>query len=1219
MSRFTKLFVSLCLLSLLATAAWGQGIFATLTGVVSDPSQSVVAGAKVTLRDIGSGSERQTVTNSDGYYTFASVPVGSYALVIEAPGFKTHKEDQIRLGGGERRNVNVALAVGSTSESVEVSGIQDFTTTPEDSGEKSFTLETKELQNFTQVGSNAAEYIKIVPGFSISNGTSNKSNYSGQTIGINANGDSGSQSPLNAAFSYNGLPTNSLDITADGAHVSDPGCNCDTPVNPNSDFLQEFKVLTSNFSAEEQKGPVVITSVTKSGGNTYHGSAFFSARNHVLNANDWLNNFSKVQQPANKYYYPGGSFGGPVPKLKNKLFFFTGFEYYYQVLDTGLLRATVPTASELSGDFSPASVNGEGVKTAANIPPGQLTAGAIAAFGGTTIPACSGTPNGKCIDPNMLALAKLFPAPNATATNLSPYNYVQAQIFNQNNRQWTNRVDYNISDNTKVFVRYNYQREIQQFPVGLWWRNGDQVPYPTAIQGKNKSDSWAGTITHVFSPSMTNETVMAYTFVGFPNVFANPNKVKPSTVGYAYKGLFGKIGSTVQQIPSYGNFGPSEAALVFNPGGFEAGGASSGLYANKYMPSVSDTLTKVISTHTFKAGFFYEWIRNAQPANNNTNSQMLVSVGNKYSYGNEYADLLTGNLNSYNETNFNRINDISYNTYEFFAQDSWKTTKKLTLEFGLRATHFTPWVDDENFGYSIFNPSLYSSANNGACASAPTFCGFVWHAKSSSVPLGGFPTRKLFYQPRFGAAYDLFGNGNTVLRGGWGRFYYHSGQFTNGLDASAGVATANISPSNWVGGTGCPTNSGGAALFAAYLSCLNVAASPASPAAVDSKDDKQPYTDSWSFTLSQRTPWQSRMEIAYVGNRSRDLANAGGFGSNLNLVQPGSITAANSTDPSSADANKFRPLPGYGDVNQATNNAYANYNALQVTWGRHAGRYTMQANYTWQKALGIILENANGQSNGSISLNPFNLGANYGVQPTNRTQVFNYAYSVDFGNPLHAHGVIEGITGGWQLSGILQLQSGANIAYGGAQNAATANGYNMSLTCVSSDSVNFPCPQSAAIIPGSISVANPKGIAINNQSILGTNALQLTPLVTCNPNSGLSSHQFVNGGCFTPPTVVGKNGPTLLPVSYGPAFFNWDMALFKNFRISESKNVQFRVSGYNWLNHPLWSFPDSGNLSLKFQQDPAKGYTFTQANTNFGKTTVKQGARIVEFAVKFYF
>src|SRR5713101_6215120 len=448
MSKLVKVLCCVSLLALFSTSLWAQGIFATLTGVVTDSSEAVVGGAKVTLRDLGSGSLRDTVTNGDGYYTFASVAVGNYSLTVEATGFKAHKEDDIRLGGGERRNVNVTLAVGSQGETVEVVGAQDLTAAV-DSGEKSFTLETKELQNFMQVGSNAAEYIKIVPGFGIANGTSNKANYNGQTIGINANGDSGSQSPLNSAFSYNGLPTNSLDITADGAHVSDPGCNCDTPVNPNSDFVQEFKVLTSNFSAENQKGPILITSVTKAGGSAYHGSAFFSARNHVLNANDWLNNFSHVQQPANSYYYPGGTFSGPVRipgtnfnKSRQKLFFFTGFEYYKQTLDTGLLRATVPTAGELTGNFSPTEVAKEGTITASGKAPGQLNAGAIAAFGGTTIPACTTAGQTGCIDPNMQALMKLFPSPNADPNATGGFNYVQSEIFAQNNRQWTIRGDY---------------------------------------------------------------------------------------------------------------------------------------------------------------------------------------------------------------------------------------------------------------------------------------------------------------------------------------------------------------------------------------------------------------------------------------------------------------------------------------------------------------------------------------------------------------------------------------------------------------------------------------------------------------------------------------------------------------------------------------------------------------------------------------------------------
>src|SRR5205085_4797428 len=172
-----------------------------------------------------------------------------------------------------------------------------------------------------------------------------------------------------------------------------------------------FQVKTSNFSAENQKGPILITSVTKAGGQEFHGSTFFSARNYVLNANDALNNADKAPKPQNKYYYPGGSFGGPliIPgtnfnKNRDKLFFFTGFEYFYQVLDTGLLRATVPTPGMLQGNFSPSEVAKIGPYTAAGAPPGQVNA---AQFPGGIIPA-------SMIDPNMVALMKLYPAANHT-------------------------------------------------------------------------------------------------------------------------------------------------------------------------------------------------------------------------------------------------------------------------------------------------------------------------------------------------------------------------------------------------------------------------------------------------------------------------------------------------------------------------------------------------------------------------------------------------------------------------------------------------------------------------------------------------------------------------------------------------------------------------------------------------------------------------------------
>ncbi|HLV86346.1 MAG TPA: carboxypeptidase-like regulatory domain-containing protein [Candidatus Sulfotelmatobacter sp.] len=1242
MSKAFKLTVLLSLFALVSVNLWGQGIFATLTGVVSDPSNAIVKGAKVTLTDATSGSARETVTNDDGYYTFASVPVGTYNLRIEAQGFQAYKADAIALGGAEKRNLNVTLTVGATSQTVEVSAEATQLVTT-DSPEKSYTLEAKELQNLTQVGSDAAEYIKIMPGFAVQNGSSNKANYSGEVIGINANGDAGSQSPLNNASSYNGLPGNSLDITMDGAHVADPGCDCDTPVNPNSDFLQEFRVLASNFSAENQKGPILITSVTKSGGNKLHGSGFFSARNYVLNANDWLNNDSTppAPKPANKYYYPGGSIGGKVPHTHDKLFFFAGFEYYYQVLDTGLLRSTVPTAGMLNGNFSTSELEkigdanlgyqtGGGGTPVGSLCPGASASNYIPCLNQNALNAFGATPDGNGgynvqiptadLNPNMLALMKLYPAANADPNQTGGYNYVKSAIFNQNNTQFVTREDYSISNSTKLFVRYNYQKETQQFPVGLWWRQSDQVPYPTAVEGKNRSYSISGSLTHVFSPTMTNETVVAYTLVKFPNVFASPNAVSRANVGYNVQGLFN---NGVSQIPSFGGTGGNgETALVFNPGGFEAGGASQGLYANKYMPSVSDTVTKVYKTHTFKAGFFWEWIRNVQPANNNTNGYLQFVSGSDplYTTGDSYSDEVLGIASNYNEATKNRLNDIAYNTVDFFAQDDWKATRRLTINYGLRFSHLQPWYDRVGDGFAIFNQAAYTAGGGAACVS--TFCGYQWHANTSSVPLTGYPTRALYYQPRLGAAYDLMGDGKTVLRGGWGRYYFHTGQFTSGLDASAGVKSTSFSKQIAVSSTTsqpilvnplpasltaqAPWNSATANFGLDDISQQTFFSSnPSGPAAVDGTDDKMGYTDNWNFTISRQLPWSSLFEVAYIGNRSRDLSSGGNGGSlgsggggfatyDINLIPVGAITAYaashGNVDPNTLATSTFYPLQGYSDIDVTTNNGRANYNALQATWARTRGRYTLDLNYTYSKAEGVVNDGS------SRAADIFDINKSIGVLPNSRKHLFNAVYSVELPIAKNINKYAGGVVNGWQVSGIVQLQSGPNLTAYQNQN------YGMSY-------VGTAANNGIAVVPGT-------NFALNNISLLGTNEIQLNPIVTCNPASGLKTHQYVNGSCFAAPSQVGQNGPFVLPAIYGPAYFNWDMALFKNFAITESQKLQFRFNFYNWMNHPLWSF-NGNNLGLTFQQD-ATG-AFTQSNSNFGYVTQKQGHRIIEMGVKYYF
>ena len=298
-------------------------------------------------------------------------------------------------------------------------------------------------------------------------------------------------------------------------------------MNPNTDMIQEFKVLTSNFSAENQKGPAVIQSIAKSGTRDFHGTGYLYARHHSLNSNDWLNNRSGAPKPENKYFFPGGNIGGPVlipgtnfNKNRDKLFFFTGYEHYFQTLDTGLLRATVPTEAMRAGNFSDAElrkieglVGGRYVTQSGN-PASRLRADQ---FPSGIIPPSQ-------IDPTGRALMNLYPTPNTDPNSSGGFNYVKQIVFDQNSLQWMSRVDYSISDNTKLFVRYNMQRETQKFPIGLWWRNGNQVPYPTPVLGKNKSDSVTASLTHVFSPTMTNEFIFGYTYIAFPNVFEDPEQ-----------------------------------------------------------------------------------------------------------------------------------------------------------------------------------------------------------------------------------------------------------------------------------------------------------------------------------------------------------------------------------------------------------------------------------------------------------------------------------------------------------------------------------------------------------------------------------------------------------------------------------------------------------------------------------------------------------------------
>ena len=262
------------------------------------------------------------------------------------------------------------------------------------------------------------------------------------------------------------------------------------------------------------------------------------------------------------------------------------------------------------------------------------------------------------------------------------------------------RVDYNISENTKLYASYNRQRETQPFNFGLWWNSSD-VPTATRIVAANASDAISTNLTHIFSPTLTNEFTFGYTFIDFPNQFEDPSKVSRSALGYTYSGLFK---NNLDQIPAFTDNGQGFGSYIL-PGGFDPV-----LYATKHLVSFGDNLTKVVSTHTLKAGFYYEHVINKQPGNGYSNGLLTAQRdGNSGNTGNNLANLLLGNLSAYQEQTTNIINDIAYNIAEGFVQDSWKVKPNLTLDLGLRFGYIGPWYGRHGVAFAIFDRSQYSN------------------------------------------------------------------------------------------------------------------------------------------------------------------------------------------------------------------------------------------------------------------------------------------------------------------------------------------------------------------------------------------------------------------------------------------------------------------------------------------------------------------------------
>ena len=1152
------------LLIVLAAVAASAQDSASVTGTVRDASGASVANAQVTVSAADRGINRETSTNSDGEYSVAALPPGSYNIVVTAQGFQKFQAKDVILRVAQKARVDVPLQVGATTTEVTVEGAS-VAQVETQSSDLSGTVTGKQISQLALNGRNFTQLVTLVPG------VSNQTGQDEGTVGITGS----------VAFSINGGRTEYNNWEIDGGDNMDNGSNTSLNVYPNVDAIGEFKVLTSNYGAQYGRNASGTIEVeTKSGTNRFHGTASYFGRNEAFNSYNYFDDHSAAK-PSYKKHDWGYTVGGPI--WKDHTFFFWSQEWRRERNPQTFLH-NVPSDAERAGDFSdlcPDPNTEDNSSCPVDPRTGEFFDGSLG-----PLP----------IDPVGAALLPMIPLAN---TDNGGYPAYQASVSTPTTwREELIKVDHNVTDKVRLTFRYIHDSWNTVTPTPLW-STGDFPTIQTNFVGPGVS--LVTRLTATVSPTLLNEFVFSYTTDHITLTNSGPwQRPDGINVGLFQNGFGGKLpGFQINGGTPYGDgFGEDPSWIPWKN--------SNPTYTFR------DNVSKIFGKHNLQFGAYLAFgqkneMDGFEPSNNG-----FITTDNTSSVttGNSFADLLLGQVSQFQQENQQLKYYNRYKIVEPYVQDDWHITNRLTLNLGLRVSLFGTYRERYRQAYS-FEPSAFNIDNApaidvdgeitgtpGALIPGPgnPFNGIVQcGGPGGAVDVSGFPNAgsggssyagcmkgHLWNPaPRIGFAWDPHGDGKMAIRGGYGIFYEHTNGNEGNTESLEGTPPLVLSPvQNNVNGY---DNIGGAIQL---------------PLAVKSIPNKAiwPYVQQWHVDIQKELPKSIVATLSYVGSKGTHLTLQRNL-NQLHPVAPGdnpyNAGQAIDTDPESetfntdcsdannpvvngivvggqvaqnvgvaacgVSANIYRPSPGYGDITRIENTANSNYNALQFSARRTVGALNISVAYTYAHSIDNSSDRFDNNFFDSYDLARTRASSNF-----DQRHIFTATYVYDLPS-FKQWGAARYALGGWQVSGITTIQTGTPFSVVNGTDFADAAGVGNGV--------------------GTSSFADRIG----------------------DPNSGFTRDvgdagpRLYNPDAYTAPQglTFGDSGRNSLK---NQRRTNFDMSLFKRFPIKERASFEFRWDAFNLFNHTQFSSIDNSLGSA----------TFLEA-------TSAHAARIMQFGAKFIF